>query len=88
MRRRDFLVGLLFAAAVPSVPAQEQAKQHRIAIIATGPVSRIHDPQVTAFHAFFEELRRWAMSKEKTSPSIHIPAEGALGATPNSQTRS
>ena len=58
MRRRDFLVGLLFAAAVPSVPAQEQAKQHRIAIIATGPVSRIHDPQVTAFHAFFEELRR------------------------------
>jgi len=58
MRRRDFTTGLLLAAATQSLRAQEPAKPHRIAIIAAGPVARIHDPSVRPFRAFFEELRR------------------------------
>jgi putative tryptophan/tyrosine transport system substrate-binding protein len=58
MRRRDFTTGLLLATAVGTVRAQETAKQHRIAIIAAGPVARIHDPGIRFFQQFFEELRR------------------------------
>ena len=49
---------LLLAAAVGVVQAQERDKQHRIAVIAAGPVDRIHDPGVRPFRAFFEELHR------------------------------
>ena len=59
MRRRDFTIGLLLAAATRSVRAQEPAKQHRIAIvIAAGPVTRINDPGSRLLQAFLEELRR------------------------------
>jgi putative ABC transport system substrate-binding protein len=58
MRRRDFTIGLALAAAARSGRAQERVKQHRIAIVATGPAARIHDPGVRAFQAFFEELAR------------------------------
>jgi putative ABC transport system substrate-binding protein len=56
MRRRDFMMGLLIAAAVPSAPAQEPAKQHRIALIASRPVALINGSHV--FGAFFAELSR------------------------------
>jgi hypothetical protein len=39
MRRRDFTIGLLLAATEESVRVQVPAKQHRIAIIAGGPVA-------------------------------------------------
>ena len=58
MRRRDFTIGLALAAAARSGRAQERVKQHRIAIVATGPAARIHDPRVRAFQTFFEELGR------------------------------
>jgi putative ABC transport system substrate-binding protein len=58
MRRREFATGLLLAAAAQPLLAQERATQHRIAIIATGPVARIHDPRFRPFYTFFEELRR------------------------------
>jgi putative ABC transport system substrate-binding protein len=59
VRRRDFTMGLLLAAAVKQVRAQEPAKQHRIAIIiASGPVARIDDPGSHAWQAFWKELRR------------------------------
>ncbi|HEY1431834.1 MAG TPA: ABC transporter substrate binding protein, partial [Stellaceae bacterium] len=59
MRRRDFTIGLLLAAAARTVSAQDPAKQHRIAIvIASGPVARLNDPTSTAWRAFREELRR------------------------------
>jgi putative ABC transport system substrate-binding protein len=58
MRRRDFTIGLLLATAGGTVRAQEPQKHHRIAVIAAGPVDRIHDPGVRPFQAFFEELRR------------------------------
>jgi putative tryptophan/tyrosine transport system substrate-binding protein len=58
MRRRDFIAGLLLAGAARSVRAEEPADQHRIAVIAAGPVARIHDPGVRAFRAFWDELRR------------------------------
>ena len=58
MRRRDFAIALALAGAARTAWALEPAKQHRIAIIAAGPVARIHDPGVRAFQAFFEELRR------------------------------
>ena len=56
MRRRDFTIGLLLAATVQAVRAQEPAKQHRIAIIFARPVALIDDSPL--FRAFFEELRR------------------------------
>jgi len=64
MRRRDFAMGLLLAAATQSVWAQERAKQHRIAIvIPAGPVAVISatssDTLTRRFYQpFFEELRR------------------------------
>ena len=59
MRRRDFTIGLLLAGAVRPVRAQEQAKQHRIAvIIPTGPVALISDTGRRYWPAFFAELRR------------------------------
>jgi putative tryptophan/tyrosine transport system substrate-binding protein len=59
MKRRDFTIGLLLAAAARTVRGQEAAKQHRIAIvIASGPVTRLNDPTSTAWRAFWEELRR------------------------------
>jgi putative tryptophan/tyrosine transport system substrate-binding protein len=57
MRRRNFTIGLLLATATRSVRAQEPAK-HRIAVIAAGPVARIHDPGIPLFRVFLEELRR------------------------------
>jgi putative tryptophan/tyrosine transport system substrate-binding protein len=58
MRRREFRVGLLLAAAAQSVRAQQRAKLHRIAIVITaGPVNRIDDPGSRAWRAFWEELR-------------------------------
>jgi putative tryptophan/tyrosine transport system substrate-binding protein len=58
VRRRDFTAGLLLVVATQSLRAQERAKQHRIVIIAAGPVARIHDPANPFFGGFFEELRR------------------------------
>ena len=58
-RRRDFTIGLLLAGAAGTLRAQEQAKQHRIAIvIASGPVTGIDDPASRPWQAFWEELRR------------------------------
>jgi putative tryptophan/tyrosine transport system substrate-binding protein len=58
MRRRDFAIGLLLAAATQSVWAEEPAKQHRIAIVITaGPVAGIDDPASRPWQAFWEELR-------------------------------
>jgi hypothetical protein len=71
MRRRDFATGLLLAAAAQLLLAQERAKQHRIAIIATGPVASIHDPRFRPFHTFFEELRRLG-DVRSTAPSHSI----------------
>ncbi len=59
MRRRDFTTGFLLAGAAGTLRAQEQAKQHRIAIvIASGPVTGIDDPASRPWQAFWEELRR------------------------------
>jgi putative ABC transport system substrate-binding protein len=64
VRRRDFTIGLLLAAAGPSVRAQEPAKQHRIAIvIPAGAVADISETTSDAlnrrlYQPFFEQLRR------------------------------
>jgi hypothetical protein len=59
MRRRDFTMVLLFAAATQSVQARERAKQHRIAIITpAGSVADLSDTGPRAWPAFFDELRR------------------------------
>ena len=59
MRRRDFTIGLLLAAASRTVRAQEPAKQHRIAIVIPAvPSPSISDTGIRAWQAFFEELRR------------------------------
>jgi putative ABC transport system substrate-binding protein len=59
VRRRDFVTGLLLAAAIGTVRAQPPPEQHRIAIlISTGRAADINDKGIRAWHAFFEELRR------------------------------
>jgi putative tryptophan/tyrosine transport system substrate-binding protein len=64
MRRRDFTIGLLLAAATQEGRAQEPAKQHRIAIVVpAGPIAAISDTgsdpiRRRLYRAFFEELRR------------------------------
>lgn len=59
MRRRDFTAGLVLAATVRTVRAQEQAKQHRIAIvIPASPVASISEPASRVWQPFWEELRR------------------------------
>jgi putative ABC transport system substrate-binding protein len=64
MRRRDFAIGLVLAAATQSIRAQEPARQHRIAIvIPAGPVARISETSSDTlrrrfYQPFFEELRR------------------------------
>jgi putative tryptophan/tyrosine transport system substrate-binding protein len=59
MRRRNFTIGLLLAVAARSLRAQEQAKQHRIAIVRpAGPIALISDTGIRTYRAFFEELRR------------------------------
>ena len=66
MRRRDFSIGLLLAAAARTGRAQEATKQHRIAIvISTGPVARVHDPTSHAFQAFWQELHRLGDAEEQ-----------------------
>ena len=56
--RRDFITGLLLAAATGPVRAQAPAKQHRIAIIVpAGAVASIRDTGPRFWRAFFEELR-------------------------------
>jgi len=64
MRRRDFTIGLLLAAATRTLRAQERAKQQRIAIvIPAGAVATISDTSSDTlsrrlYQSFFEELRR------------------------------
>jgi putative tryptophan/tyrosine transport system substrate-binding protein len=64
VRRRDFTIGLLAAAAARLAWAQAATKQHRIAIVlAGGTVARISETSSDPvsrrfFQAFFAELRR------------------------------
>jgi putative tryptophan/tyrosine transport system substrate-binding protein len=64
MRRRDFAIGVLLAAAARTGRAQEPTKQHRIAIvIPAGPVAVINETSKDTltrriWQPFFEELRR------------------------------
>jgi putative ABC transport system substrate-binding protein len=64
MRRRDFAIGLLLAAATRSAQAQAPARQHRIAIvIPAGLVVVISETSSDSllrrlYQPFFEELRR------------------------------
>src|SRR6516165_2075066 len=59
MRRRDLTIGLLLAAAVGTVWAQQPARQRRIAIvIPAGPVTLISETGHPFWQAIFGELRR------------------------------
>jgi len=58
MRRRDFTIGLLLATATHSVPAHEQAKQNRLAIVEAGSATGIDDPGSRLWQPFWKELRR------------------------------
>ena len=60
MQRREFLAGLLVATTLRPARAQQPAKVHRIAIIATVvPVTEITETSsLRLSRAFFQELRR------------------------------
>jgi putative tryptophan/tyrosine transport system substrate-binding protein len=64
MRRRDFTIGLLLAAGIGRVRAQQPANQHRIAIVipagAIADISESSDDPLyrRLYQPFFEELRR------------------------------
>jgi putative ABC transport system substrate-binding protein len=77
MRRRDFTVGLLLAAAAPMARAQEPAKQHRIAIIRpAGPVSIMSDTGHPFWRVFFEELRRLGDVEGQNLVVVRYSGEG------------
>jgi len=88
VRRRDFAIGLLVSAVTRSVRAQERAKQHRIAVIAAGPVARIHDPGIPLFQAFLEELGRLGDVEGENLTVEGIPAGDGPRALPISPARS
>jgi putative ABC transport system substrate-binding protein len=59
MRRRDFTVGLLLAAAARTAGAQQPETKHRIAIVAAVvPAASITEADNFFWRAFFTELRR------------------------------
>jgi putative ABC transport system substrate-binding protein len=59
VKRRNFAIGLLLAAAAQSVRAQEPAKQHRIAIvIPAGPIALISETGDPFWGAILLELHR------------------------------
>jgi putative tryptophan/tyrosine transport system substrate-binding protein len=64
MRRRDVAIGLLLTAAAQSGRAQDEGKQHRIAIvIPAGAIADISETTSDAlnrhlYQPFFEQLRR------------------------------
>ena len=82
MRRRDFTLGLLLAAATRSVRAQEQAKQRRIAIIfPAGPVALISETSSEPlsrriYQPFLEELRRLGDVEGQTLTVERYSGEG------------
>ena len=89
MRRRDFTIGLLLAAAAGTALAQEPAKQHRIAIIIPeGSVTSIDDPGRLYFRAFWEELRRLGDVEGENLTVARFPAKGGPRAMPTSFARS
>jgi putative ABC transport system substrate-binding protein len=80
MRRRDFAIGLLLAAAAGTVRSQEPAKQHRIAIvISTGSLARINDPKSRYWQAFWDELRRLDDVEGKNLTVERYSGEGRPG---------
>ena len=89
MRRRDFTIGLLLAAATRSVQAQERAKQHRIAIITpAGPVADFSDTGPRAWPAFFDELRRLGDVEGQNLTVERYSGRGVPNAMPISLVRS
>jgi putative tryptophan/tyrosine transport system substrate-binding protein len=59
MRRREFAIGLLLAAAARPAQAQQSVKQRRIAIIrGAGPAATMKDTGDRFWHGFFGELKR------------------------------
>ena len=89
MRRRDFTVGLLLAAAAQSLRAQEPAKQRRIAIvIPAGSVTSISDTGFAPGRRFSRSCAGWGTSRDKTSQSSGIQARAGPRAMPISLARS
>jgi putative ABC transport system substrate-binding protein len=58
VRRRDFTLGVLLAAAASTASAQQPVKQRRIAIVEANFVASIDDPSSRLWQAFWQELRR------------------------------
>jgi hypothetical protein len=60
VKRREFIVGLLFSAVTPHVQVQQPEKVYRIAIAhASVPVKEISETgSLLAYEALFDELRR------------------------------
>ena len=83
MKRRDFTIGLLLAATVRTVRAQERAKQHRIAIvIPAGPVATIGEED-RLWRTFFEELHRLGDVEAENLAVERYSAEGRPEAYPD-----
>jgi hypothetical protein len=71
VRRRDFTIGLVLTAAVPTVRAQEPAKRYRIAIIIpAGSVTVISGTTSDTlsrrlYRRFSKSCGGWATSRDK-----------------------
>lgn len=77
MRRRDFLAGLLVAAALQPARAQQGVATRRIAILSPGG-SELHDPTFTTINAFLRGLQELGY---KEGQNLTVEREYANGSS-------
>jgi putative tryptophan/tyrosine transport system substrate-binding protein len=77
MRRRDFLAGLLVAAALRQARAQQGVATRRIAILSPGG-SELHDPTFTTINAFLRGLQELGY---KEGQNLTVEREYANGSS-------
>ena len=78
MNRREFTAGLLLAATARTVRAEERTKQHRIAVVFSGPVADIREAGSRYWPGFFAELRRLGDVEGLTLTIERHSGEGTL----------
>jgi putative ABC transport system substrate-binding protein len=78
MKRREFIAGLSFAAAMGSARAQQLGKAHRIAIVnPTDPISEIDEHSSSRqYQILFPELRRLGYAEGQNLTVERYSAEG------------
>jgi putative ABC transport system substrate-binding protein len=83
MRRRDFALGLLLAAAASAALAEQPVKPRRIAIVEANFVASIGDPGSRLWQAFWQQLRRLGDAEGQNLAVARYAGEGRPEGYPN-----